>query len=79
MDEAEWGQRMRATLREYDYIMSEENAGANLRVILRDALEALKWIYYGPAEGCDAPDIEEAIEAAEAALRLEVEEDEPLF
>ena len=66
-----------------EYIMSEDRApGPNLRAILLETLEALKWIYYGPASGCDAPDVEEAIEAAEAALRPEddyPDDDELLF
>ena len=78
MDDMYWP-RIQATLKEYDLMTSEDNPHTNLRVILQETLEALKWIYYGPAEGCDAPDVEEAIEAAETALRPEVEEDELLF
>jgi hypothetical protein len=71
--------RLQATLKEYNLMISVDNPQPNFRVILRDTLEALKWIYYGPAEGCDAPDVEEAIEAAEAALRLDKDDDDLPF
>ena len=78
MDDMHWP-RIQATLKEYDLMTSEDNPHTNLRAILLETLEALKWIYYGPAEGCDAPDVEEAIEAAEAALRLDKDDDDLPF